>query len=245
MWYLLEWEEKLSEEFLIENQDLKSLFILEYGSSIVYLDVSTSSIFLGINNYSTVQPGLVELPYIAVQAIAYSIITYFMMNYKRTAGKIFMYLLFMFLTFLYFTFFGMMVVGLTPTLHLAAVCATAFYATWELFSGFLIPVPIIPPWWVWLYYICPVAWTLRSIITSQLGDVETTVIATDFQGTVKEFISHQKLLSEGPGHDGKVYGLARRKTKTKTKSRKRKRPSGSEREDEGQSREESENVMDW
>ncbi|XP_051142940.1 ABC transporter G family member 31-like [Andrographis paniculata] len=178
----------------------------------------SSCIFLGINNSGTVQPiisiersvfyreraagmyspvpfalaqGLVELPYILVQAIIYSIITYFMINYERMAGKFFLYLLFMFLTFLYFTFFGMMVVGLTRTLNLAAVCATAFYATWELFSGFLIPVPNIPPWWIWLYYVCPVAWTLRGVITSQLGDVETAVIGPDFEGTVQEFISHR------------------------------------------------------
>ncbi|XP_051142945.1 ABC transporter G family member 31-like isoform X2 [Andrographis paniculata] len=177
-----------------------------------------SATFLGVNNCGTVQPiiaiersvfyrekaagmyspvpfalaqGLVEFPYILVQTVIYTIITYFMMNYERTAGKIFMYLLFMFLTFLYFTFFGMMAVGLTPTLNLAAVYSGAFYATWNLFSGFLIPVPNIPPWWTWLYYICPVAWSLRGIITSQLGDVETTVIGPDFEGTVKEFISQR------------------------------------------------------
>ena len=45
----------------------------------------------------------------------------------------------MFLTFTYFTFYGMMVVGLTPTQHMAAVISSAFYSLWNLFSGFLIP----------------------------------------------------------------------------------------------------------
>ncbi|PIN16189.1 Pleiotropic drug resistance proteins (PDR1-15), ABC superfamily [Handroanthus impetiginosus] len=172
--------------------------------------------FLGVNNSSSVQPvisiertvfyrekaagmyspfpfafaqGLVEIPYILLQTIIYGIITYFMINFERTAGKFFMYLLFMFLTFTYFTFYGMMVVGLTPTQNLAAVVSSAFYSLWNLLSGFLVPKPSIPGWWIWFYYICPIAWTLRGIITSQLGDVETRIVGPGFNGTVKEFIN--------------------------------------------------------
>lgn len=46
----------------------------------------------------------------------------------------------------------------------------------------------IPVWWIWFYYICPIAWTLRGIITSQLGDVETIVRGPSFEGSVKDFI---------------------------------------------------------
>ncbi|GFP80592.1 ABC transporter g family member 31 [Phtheirospermum japonicum] len=47
----------------------------------------------------------------------------------------------------------------------------------------------IPGWWIWFYYICPIAWTLRGIITSQLGDVETRIVGPGFDGSVKEFIN--------------------------------------------------------
>jgi hypothetical protein len=46
----------------------------------------------------------------------------------------------------------------------------------------------IPGWWIWFYYICPVAWTLRGVITSQLGDVETKLVGPGFDGTVKEYL---------------------------------------------------------
>ncbi|XP_012839425.1 PREDICTED: ABC transporter G family member 31 [Erythranthe guttata] len=184
----------------------------------------SSVLFLGVNNSSSVQPvvsiertvfyrekaagmyspipfafaqGLVEIPYILVQTILYGIITYFMINFERTAGKFFMYLVFMFLTFTYFTFYGMMVVGLTPTQHLAAVVSSAFYSLWNLLSGFLVPKPSIPGWWIWFYYICPIAWTLRGIITSQLGDVESIIVGPGFEGTVKEFINVR--FGFGPG----------------------------------------------
>ncbi|KAL1161231.1 hypothetical protein V6Z11_A07G119600 [Gossypium hirsutum] len=176
----------------------------------------SACLFLGINNASSVQPvvsiertvfyrekaaglyaptsytvaqGPVELPYIAAQAILFGIITYFMINFERTASKIFLYLVIMFLTFTYFTFYGMMAVGLTPSLHMAAVVSSAFYSFWNLLSGFLVPKPRIPGWWIWLYYICPVAWTLKGIISSQLGDVETMIVEPTFKGTVKEYVS--------------------------------------------------------
>ncbi|KAA3458581.1 ABC transporter G family member 31-like [Gossypium australe] len=129
----------------------------------------SACLFLGINNASSVQPvvsiertvfyrekaaglyaptsyavaqGLVELPYIAAQAILFGIITYFMINFERTASKFFLYLVIMFLTFTYFTFYGMMAVGLTPSLHMAAVVSSAFYSFWNLLSGFLVPKPV-------------------------------------------------------------------------------------------------------
>lgn len=60
----------------------------------------------------------------------------------------------------------------------------------------------IPVWWIWFYYICPIAWTLRGIITSQLGDVETIIVGPGFQGTVKEY------LAVTLGYDSKINGFS-------------------------------------
>ncbi|RWR92141.1 ABC transporter-like protein [Cinnamomum micranthum f. kanehirae] len=187
----------------------------------------SAALFLGVNNSSSIQPivsiertvfyrekatgmyspfpyaaaqGLIEIPYIALQTVLYGVITYFMVNFERTAGKFFLYLVFMFLTFTYFTFYGMMAVGLTPSQHLAAVVSSAFYSLWNLLSGFLVPKPNIPGWWIWFYYICPVAWTLRGIISSQLGDVETQIVGPGFEGSVKEYL--EVSLGYGPGMIG-------------------------------------------
>ncbi|XP_027337469.1 ABC transporter G family member 31-like [Abrus precatorius] len=176
----------------------------------------SACLFLGVNNASSVQPvvsiertvfyrekaagmyspiayaiaqGLVEIPYIAIQTIVFGVITYFMVNFERNAGKFFLYLVFMFLTFTYFTFYGMMAVGITPTQHFAAVISSAFYSLWNLVSGFLIPKSHIPPWWIWFHYICPVSWTLRGIITSQLGNVQDIIVGPSFKGTVQEYLA--------------------------------------------------------
>lgn len=38
---------------------------------------------------------------------------------------------------------------------------------------------------------CPVGWTLRGIITSQLGNVESRLVGTGFDGTVKEYLEEK------------------------------------------------------
>ncbi|KNA04513.1 hypothetical protein SOVF_198570 [Spinacia oleracea] len=187
----------------------------------------SACLFLGVSNASSVQPvvstertvfyrekaagmysplayaaaqALVEVPYIAAQTLTYGIITYFMIGFERTLRKFVLYLLFTFLTFTYFTFYGMMCVGITPTQSVSAVISSSFYSLWNLYSGFLIPRRFIPGWWIWFYYICPVAWTLRGIISSQLGDVESIIVGDGFQGSVKEYLDVH--YGYGPGMIG-------------------------------------------
>lgn len=48
----------------------------------------------------------------------------------------------------------------------------------------------IPGWWVWFYWISPVAWTLYGLITSQLGDVEFIMEAPGYGSVpVKDFLT--------------------------------------------------------
>lgn len=65
-----------------------------------------------------------------------------MIGFDWTAEKFFWYLFFMYFTLLYFTFYGMMAVAVTPNHHVASIVAAAFYAIWNLFSGFVVPRPV-------------------------------------------------------------------------------------------------------
>jgi hypothetical protein len=54
---------------------------------------------------------------------------------------------------------------------------------------------MIPPWWIWYYWICPVAWTLYGLIASQFGDITEQVIVfgvtDDKNPSVKDYINTQ------------------------------------------------------
>lgn len=69
-----------------------------------------------------------------------------MIGFEWTAAKFFWYMFFMYFTLLYFTFYGMMAVGLTPNHNIASIVSSAFYAIWNLFSGFIIPRPVSSDW---------------------------------------------------------------------------------------------------
>ncbi|KAI7727852.1 hypothetical protein M8C21_031340, partial [Ambrosia artemisiifolia] len=159
-------------------------------------------LFVGINNCSTVQPivatertvfyretaaGMysalpyamaqvfVEIPYVLIQTTYYTLIVYAMVAFEWTAAKFFWFFFINFFSFLYFTYYGMMTVSITPNHQVAAIFAAAFYSLFNLFSGFFIPRPRIPKWWIWYYWICPLAWTVYGAIVSQYGDVEATI----------------------------------------------------------------------
>ncbi|XP_042438786.1 ABC transporter G family member 42-like isoform X2 [Zingiber officinale] len=162
--------------------------------------------FVGVNNSGTVQPlvatertvfyrersagiysalpyalsqVLVEIPFVLVQALYYSIIIYSMMSFQWTVAKFFWFYFISFFSFLYFTYYGMMAVSLSPNQQVAAVLAATFYSLFNLFSGFLIPRPRIPKWWLWYYWICPLQWTVYGLIVTQYGDVERYITVPD------------------------------------------------------------------
>lgn len=176
-----------------------------------------SVLFVGISNCSTVQPVvaiertvfyreraagmysalpyamaqvIVEVPYVLVQTTYYTLLVYAMLSFEWTAAKFFWFYFVTFFSFLYFTYYGMMTVSITPNHQVAAIFAAAFYALFNLFSGFFIPRPKIPKWWIWYYWICPVAWTVYGLIIGQYGDVQNTitVAGTSAQPMIKNYI---------------------------------------------------------
>eukprot|EP01018_Ginkgo_biloba_P004085 Gb_15493 [translate_table: standard] len=178
--------------------------------------IFSASQFIGVNNSSSVQPvvevertvfyreraagmysalpyafgqAAIEIPYVFVQGVLYCVLVYALIDFEWTAEKFFWWFYFSYFTFLYFTYFGMMTVSLTPNHNVAAIVSSAFYALWNLLSGFLIPRPQMPGWWVWYYWICPLSWTLYGLVGSQFGDLNSMVETGDGQKKiVKEFI---------------------------------------------------------
>ncbi|OVA06530.1 ABC transporter-like [Macleaya cordata] len=156
-------------------------------------------LFLGVQNTSSVQPVVavertvfyreraagmysalpyafgqvaIEIPYVFVQAVIYSLIVYSMIGFEWTVAKFFWYFFFTYFSLLYFTYYGMMTVAVTPNHNIAAIIGSAFYGLWNLFSGFVVPRTRIPIWWRWYYWACPVAWTLYGLVVTQFGDIQ-------------------------------------------------------------------------
>ncbi|XP_062009969.1 pleiotropic drug resistance protein 3-like isoform X1 [Rosa rugosa] len=131
---------------------------------------------------------IIEIPYIFLQAVLFSAITYPIINFHWTLYQVFWYVYAMFCTLLYFSYFGILLAALTPTFPVAMVLASFCYTMFNLFSGFLVPGPKIPKWWVWGYWICPVAWSLNGLLTSQYGDLNKVIVVHGEEKTISDFL---------------------------------------------------------
>ncbi|KAK2454243.1 pleiotropic drug resistance protein [Trifolium repens] len=194
---------------LEKEQDLLNLIGAMYSSVI----------FLGASNTSSVQPivaiertvlyreraaGLyselpyaigqvaIEVIYVALQSLIYSIILYWMIGFEPQVENFFWFYFFIFMSFIYFTLYGMMTVALTPNHQIAAIVMSFFLSFWNLFSGFLIPRTQIPIWWRWYYWASPVAWTIYGLVTSQVGDNNNPIEVPGYRlMTVKDYLERQ------------------------------------------------------
>ncbi|XP_058199071.1 pleiotropic drug resistance protein 2-like isoform X2 [Rhododendron vialii] len=115
----------------------------------------------------------IETIYVFIQTIIYALLLFSMIGFEWKLAKVLYFYYFIFMCFTYFSMYGMMVVALTPNHQIASICMSFFLSFWNLFSGFLLPRPLIPVWWRWYYWCSPVAWTIYGIFTSQVGDKDT------------------------------------------------------------------------
>ncbi|RYR75920.1 hypothetical protein Ahy_A01g000522 isoform C [Arachis hypogaea] len=191
------------------QQDLFNIF----GSMFIAI------LFFGINNGSSVLPVVatertvlyrekfagmyspwaysfaqvtIEVPYLLTQAVLYVIITYPMIGYHWSAYKIFWSFYSIFCNLLYFNYLGMVIVSFTPNVQVASIACSSAYTMLNLFSGYIVPRPQIPKWWIWMYYLCPTSWALNGLLTSQYGDINKEISVTAFTDaktrTIAEFL---------------------------------------------------------
>ncbi|KAE9459463.1 hypothetical protein C3L33_08630, partial [Rhododendron williamsianum] len=139
----------------------------------------TSVLFLGIQNATSVQP------VVAVERTVF---------YREKAAGMYSALPYAFgqavielpYIFVQSVIYGVIVyIAVTPNQSIAAIIASAFYAIWNLFSGFIIPRTRLPVWWKWYVYICPVSWTLYGLLASQFGNITAKL---DTGETVEYFV---------------------------------------------------------
>lgn len=81
----------------------------------------------------------IEIIYVAIQTLIYSILLYSMIGFHWEIGKFLLFYYFVLMCFVYFTLYGMMLVALTPNYQIAAIAMSFFLNFWNLFSGFVIP----------------------------------------------------------------------------------------------------------
>jgi len=131
---------------------------------------------------------LTDFPLKMITLIAFTIISYFMVGLKMDAGAFFNFLLFFILTIFVCKVMFNLVATMSPTISLANTIGGLLLLAIAIYSSFMIQLPSMHPWFVWIAYINP---TLYGFESMALGE---------FHGRKMECTS-EYLIPSGPGYE--------------------------------------------
>lgn len=110
---------------------------------------------------------LIEIPWVSIIALVTVTPLYFLVGMVPTAEAFFFHALVNVLVSYAFLSVGQIMACLCATIQTAQAGTSAFIPIAFLFGGLYLPLPQIPVYWVWAYYINPVAFAIQSVVAPQ------------------------------------------------------------------------------
>ncbi|KAG0044244.1 hypothetical protein BGZ83_010503 [Gryganskiella cystojenkinii] len=110
----------------------------------------------------------VDIPLIIVQILLFSVVLYFMAGLQLEAGKWFFFCLILFLTALCMTAFFRMWAAVSATFDAASRNSGLILLALILYSGYMIPLQSMHPWFVWIFWINPLAYAFKALISNEM-----------------------------------------------------------------------------
>mmetsp|Transcript_10409 Transcript_10409/g.22509 ORF Transcript_10409/g.22509 Transcript_10409/m.22509 type:complete len:256 (+) Transcript_10409:2-769(+) len=121
---------------------------------------------------------LVEIPFICLASLVFTLLWYFTVGFAVEAGKFFLYLLFVTLSLGTFTFLGQGFMAVFRDSQTAQGFGSLLIGMSSIFGGILIRPQDINNFWIWAYWTFPLHYVLEGLMTSQFKDDNTPIIAS-------------------------------------------------------------------
>ncbi|GMF23961.1 unnamed protein product [Phytophthora lilii] len=110
---------------------------------------------------------LSQIPLALVESLIFGSLVYWLGGLVAEAGAFILFELLLMLMILIFAAVYFFLAAAAPNLNIAKPVAMVMLLLFVLFAGFIVSKDGIPDWLSWLYWLDPVAWTVRSIAVSQ------------------------------------------------------------------------------
>eukprot|EP00808_Paulinella_micropora_P001128 g22102.t1 len=110
-----------------------------------------------------------ELPYLVISSLTFISIQYFMIGLWSSGWVFGLTFTVYFLYTANCTFIGQWVSALMPNAKAATVMVGAISCLFNLFSGFIMPLPFMHPWSFYVTYVMPPRYALGTLISLQIG----------------------------------------------------------------------------
>lgn len=120
--------------------------------------------------------GVVEIPYLIAQAIIFVPIAYFMIGFEAAAEPVFLFVIIFMQSITLYTFMGQLFSYLAPSAPIATMLGGLCHLLWNIFNGFLVPIPQMAAGWAWLNYISATTYVIYGLAASQLGQSDQPIV---------------------------------------------------------------------
>ncbi|KAG0330231.1 hypothetical protein BGZ99_007092 [Dissophora globulifera] len=121
----------------------------------------------------------VDIPLIMVQIFLFSFVLYFMSGLQLQAGKWFLFCLILFLTALCMTAFFRMWAAVSATFDAASRNSGLILLALILYSGYMIPYQGMHPWFIWIFWINPLAYAFKALMSNEMRGLKFDCIGSN------------------------------------------------------------------
>ncbi|KAI5292886.1 hypothetical protein KEM52_005990, partial [Ascosphaera acerosa] len=108
-----------------------------------------------------------DLPILFVQISVFAIIVYFMVGLTATAGAFFTYWVVVFATTICMTAMFRAIGAISDSFDNASKISGFIISATIMYTGFLIQKPQMHPWFVWIYWIDPLAYGFQALLANE------------------------------------------------------------------------------
>jgi ABC-type multidrug transport system permease subunit/ABC-type multidrug transport system ATPase subunit len=109
-----------------------------------------------------------DIPVIFFQVSVFSVVLYFMVGLKSTAGAFFTFWVIVFTTTIVMTAMFRAVGAAFSTFDAASKVSGFLIAALIMYTGYMIRKPQMHPWFVWIYWIDPLAYGFSAILANEM-----------------------------------------------------------------------------
>lgn len=113
---------------------------------------------------------LVEYPYKIINITIFDIILYFMVNLKQSASAFFIFWLTTYLSTLVMGAYFRSVAAATNSPEAAFAAAGISVMAFSIYTGYIISIPSMHPWFKWITYINPLSYAFEILVANEFHD---------------------------------------------------------------------------
>ncbi|GAB9464973.1 Atp-binding protein [Globisporangium polare] len=108
-----------------------------------------------------------QIPIAVGESVIFGSLVYWMCGFVANVEAYFIYLIVVLLTNLAFAAWFFFLAAIAPDLHIAKPLAMITVLFFVLFAGFIVAKSQMPDYFIWIYWINPIAWCLRAVAVNQ------------------------------------------------------------------------------